>query len=69
SLKAYGRWPWNRGLLADLVDGVAESGAAVIGLALVLPEADISPEGIAGDKRLATALAKNRTALAVSLGN
>ncbi|RWB31679.1 MAG: adenylate/guanylate cyclase domain-containing protein [Mesorhizobium sp.] len=69
SLKTYGRWPWNRGLLADLVDGVAESGAAVIGLALVLPEADISPEGIAGDKRLATALAKNRTALAVSLGN
>jgi adenylate cyclase len=69
SLKAYGRWPWNRGLLADLVDGVAESGAAVIGLALVLPEADISPDGIAGDKRLASALAKNRTALAVSLGN
>ncbi|CAH2399948.1 CHASE2 domain-containing protein [Mesorhizobium ventifaucium] len=69
SLMAYGRWPWNRGLLADLVDGVAESGAAVIGLALVLPEADTSPDGIAGDKRLATALAKNRTALAVSLGN
>ncbi|TIQ23124.1 MAG: adenylate/guanylate cyclase domain-containing protein [Mesorhizobium sp.] len=69
SLNAYGRWPWNRGLLADLVDGVAESGAAVIGLALVLPEADISPDGIAGDKRLASALAKNRTALAVSLGN
>ncbi|RUU32908.1 adenylate/guanylate cyclase domain-containing protein, partial [Mesorhizobium sp. M6A.T.Ca.TU.002.02.2.1] len=69
SLKAYGRWPWNRGLLADLVDGVAESGAAVIGLALVLPEADISPDGIAGDKRLASALAKHRTALAVSLGN
>ncbi|RWP21839.1 MAG: adenylate/guanylate cyclase domain-containing protein [Mesorhizobium sp.] len=69
SLEAYGRWPWNRGLLADLVDGVAESGAAVIGLALVLPEADISPDGIAGDKRLASALAKNRTALAVSLGN
>ncbi|RWM75155.1 MAG: adenylate/guanylate cyclase domain-containing protein [Mesorhizobium sp.] len=69
SLKAYGRWPWNRGLLADLVDGVAESGAAVIGLALMLPEADISPDGIAGDKRLASALAKNRTALAVSLGN
>ncbi|RWK98819.1 MAG: adenylate/guanylate cyclase domain-containing protein [Mesorhizobium sp.] len=55
--------------MADLVDGVAESGAAVIGLALVLPEADISPDGIAGDKRLASALAKNRTALAVSLGN
>ncbi|MES0030011.1 adenylate/guanylate cyclase domain-containing protein [Mesorhizobium sp. M0040] len=69
SLKAHGRWPWNRGLLADLVDGITESGAAVIGLALVLPEADTSPEGIAGDKRLAAALAKNRTALAVSLGN
>ncbi|MER9444187.1 adenylate/guanylate cyclase domain-containing protein [Mesorhizobium sp. M0340] len=69
SLKAHGRWPWNRGLLADLVDGITASGAAVIGLALVLPEADTSPEGIAGDKRLATALAKTRTALAVSLGN
>ncbi|RWN25679.1 MAG: CHASE2 domain-containing protein [Mesorhizobium sp.] len=69
SLKAHGRWPWNRGLLADLVDGITESGAAVVGLALVLPEADNSPEGIAGDKHLAAALAKNRTALAVSLGN
>ncbi|MGX9571409.1 CHASE2 domain-containing protein [Mesorhizobium sp. f-mel] len=69
SLKAHGRWPWNRGLLADLVDGISGSGAAVIGLALVLPEADTSPDGIAGDKRLATALSKNRTALAVSLGN
>lgn len=69
SLKAHGRWPWNRGLLADLVDGITASGASVIGLALVLPEADTSPEGIAGDKRLAAALAKNRTALAVSLGN
>jgi adenylate cyclase len=69
SLKAHGRWPWNRGLLSDLVDGITESGAAVVGLALILPEADTSPEGIAGDRRLAEALAKNRTALAVSLGN
>ncbi|TIX35290.1 MAG: CHASE2 domain-containing protein, partial [Mesorhizobium sp.] len=39
SLKGHGRWPWNRGLLADLVDGITKSGATVIGLALVLPEA------------------------------
>ncbi len=41
SLKREGRWPWPRTRLAQLVDKLSESGAAVIGLDLLFPEKDI----------------------------
>ncbi|NIQ03228.1 MAG: CHASE2 domain-containing protein [Nitrospinaceae bacterium] len=41
SLKQEGRWPWPRTRLADLVEKLSQSGAAVIGLDLLFPEKDI----------------------------
>ena len=41
SLHQEGRWPWPRSRLAKLVDRLAESGAAVVGLDLLFPEKDI----------------------------
>ncbi|MGE0846941.1 MAG: CHASE2 domain-containing protein, partial [Flavobacteriaceae bacterium] len=69
SLKTHGRWPWNRGKLAELVERTAESGAAVVGIDLILAEADTGPEGAAGDARLARALARVPSVVAVSLGH
>jgi len=40
SLKAIGQWPWPRTVLADLVDKLAEAGAAAIGFDIVFPEPD-----------------------------
>ena len=45
SLARHGQWPWPRTLLAQLVDRIAASRPAAIGLDFVLPEADrLSPE-------------------------
>jgi adenylate cyclase len=51
SLADWGRWPWPRQRMADLIDALfEEQGVAVVGLDMVFTDAD------AGDKRLAKAL-------------
>lgn len=69
TLAKYGRWPWNRSIVAKLVDSIRQQGAAVIGLDLLFPEPDTGPDGGLGDNALAVALAKHPTVLAASLGN
>ncbi|MEM8876531.1 MAG: adenylate/guanylate cyclase domain-containing protein [Pseudomonadota bacterium] len=69
SLRAHGRWPWNRTVLADLVDAIGRNGAAIIGIDLLMPERDSSTDGPAADSRLADAIGQYGAALAVSLGN
>ena len=45
SLAAFGRWPWPRSLLADLLLRVGALRPAVIGVDILMPEADpLSPE-------------------------
>jgi serine phosphatase RsbU (regulator of sigma subunit)/CHASE2 domain-containing sensor protein len=45
SLAAFGRWPWPRSLLADLVLRIGALRPAVIGVDILMPEADpLSPE-------------------------
>ena len=39
SVLRYGRWPWSRTLLARLTDNLTEAGAAVVGLDILLSEA------------------------------
>jgi adenylate cyclase len=69
SLRAHGRWPWNRSVLADLIDAIGRNGAAVIGVDLLMPETDSSADGPDADERLARAVGRYGAALAVSLGN
>ena len=69
SLAAYGRWPWNRAKVAELVQQIADQGAAVIGIDVLFPEADGSQSGLLGDSVLADALERTNSVLAVSLGN
>ena len=40
SLARYGQWPWPRYLVADLVDRLAQSGVASIGLDIMFAEPD-----------------------------
>jgi CHASE2 domain-containing sensor protein/serine phosphatase RsbU (regulator of sigma subunit) len=45
SLAALGQWPWPRTRLARLIDRVQQLGAVVVGLDMVMPEADrLSPD-------------------------
>ncbi|MBK7591902.1 MAG: CHASE2 domain-containing protein [Betaproteobacteria bacterium] len=45
SLAAFGRWPWPRSLLAELVDRVNGAGPAALGIDILMPEPDpLSPE-------------------------
>jgi adenylate cyclase len=54
SLRGYGQWPWPRRQLAGMVDRLAESGARLVVLDMVLSEPD---RGAAGnDEALAAAL-------------
>jgi len=73
SLAGFGRWPWPRSLLADLVERIANEGPASIGVDILMPEPDpLSPErllsrrGGAGDARAAAlaALPGNDASLA-----
>ena len=52
SLAALGRWPWDRGIHAELVDRLTESKAAAVGMAILFAEP--AP----GDGALAQALAR-----------
>ncbi len=69
SLAKYGRWPWSRSIVADLVNSTRTAGATVIGLDLLFPEPDTGANGEKGDDALAIALAQSPTVLAASLGN
>ena len=53
SLQQFGRWPWPRELLAKLVSKIANDGASVIGLDILLSE----PQSPAADAALQAALA------------
>ena len=64
SLATFGRWPWPRSLLADLVNRVGAHGPAAIGLDILMPEAD--PASPANDALLARALAATPSVLAVA---
>lgn len=70
SLKQFGQWPWNRSIVADLVDRIHAAGAKSIALDLVFAEADRFPAGRngsrhSGDERLAAAVAASRAVLAI----
>jgi len=52
SLQRYGRWPWSRTLLAKLTNNLANAGASVVGLDILLSE----PQSPEADRALQNAL-------------
>ena len=40
ALARYGQWPWPRGLIARLVDAIADGGASAVGIDILFPEPD-----------------------------
>lgn len=71
SLARYGQWPWPRGDLARLVEGIAARQPAAIGLDLLFPEPDryARVAGVAArdqDRQFAQALRDARAVLAVA---
>jgi len=52
SLQHYGRWPWSRTLIAKLTNNLAQAGAKVVGLDILLSE----PQSPATDNALRDAL-------------
>jgi CHASE2 domain-containing sensor protein len=40
ALARYGQWPWPRGLMARLVDAIADGGARAVGIDILFPEPD-----------------------------
>ena len=61
SLRLAGRWPWDRGQLARLVDGIFAAGAKGVAMDLLLPEQ------AEGDDLLAGSLKRGPSALAAGL--
>jgi serine phosphatase RsbU (regulator of sigma subunit)/CHASE2 domain-containing sensor protein len=51
TLTALGQWPWPRNELAVLIDAIAASKPAAIGLDLILPEADRTSPGAVAESR------------------
>ena len=51
TLAAMGQWPWPRNELAVLIDAIAASKPAAIGLDLILPEADRTSPGAVAESR------------------
>jgi len=43
SIQQVGRWPWPRSYMAELIDKLSEAGAKVIGLNLILSDAEVNP--------------------------
>ncbi len=56
SLERFGRWPWPRGLHADLIDRLATAGPRVIGYDVLFAEPDAGDP--AGDAALEAAIAR-----------
>ena len=61
SLRQYGRWPWSREILGRLISNIADSGAGVIGLDVLLSE----PQSAAADAALQSALKTSGRAVIV----
>ena len=61
SLRQYGRWPWSRELLGKLIQNVADGGAGVIGLDVLLSE----PQTPTSDAALQNALRASGRAVIV----
>ncbi len=77
SLQQFGRWPWPRTRLAQLISATHRLGALAVGLDIIMPEADSqSPESLLAERADATpelrrsfaALPSNDALLAVTLG-
>lgn len=66
SLQQHGRWPWNRGKIAQLLMAIDASGVSAVGLDILFPEPDASAEGTKGDQQLTEALSATNSVLAVS---
>jgi len=60
SLAELGRWPWDRKVVAKIVENLVSSGAEIVALDIIFPEKSV-PES---DNKLATALAKGKTVVA-----
>ena len=60
SIEQYGQWPWNRDVLADIVNRLRESGAGVIVLPVLFSEED----RLGGDSALASAIKDNGVVIA-----
>jgi adenylate cyclase len=67
SLARFGRWPWPRAEIGKLLDAVAKSGAAAVGLDLFFAEPESGADGAASDASFARALAGAPSVLAMSL--
>jgi adenylate cyclase len=63
SLETHGRWPWPRALQAQLVRAVADGGAKVIALDILLSEPEVS-----GELRAATRVSERLRSLEMSAG-
>jgi CHASE2 domain-containing sensor protein/signal transduction histidine kinase len=61
SLRTYGRWPWSRARIADLVRNIDRAGASVIGVDILFSEA----QSAGTDRELADALRENRRTVIV----
>jgi len=56
SLQQFGRWPWPRTRLAQLIDATHRLGALAVGLDIIMPEADSqSPQRLLAERHDATA--------------
>jgi adenylate cyclase len=60
SLAELGRWPWDRKVVAKIVENLVSSGAEIVALDIIFPEKSV-PES---DNKLAAALAKGKTVVA-----
>ena len=55
SLQQFGRWPWPRSRLAQLIDATHRLGALAVGLDIIMPEADsLSPQRLLAERHDAT---------------
>lgn len=67
SLSSFGRWPWPRQKVGEVVALIEQSGAAAIGLDLLFPEPDLSDQGRASDAAFAATLRQSPSVLAMTL--
>lgn len=69
SLTSFGRWPWPRQKVGEVVALIEQSGASAIGLDLLFPEPDQSDQGSASDAAFARVLARSPSVLAMTLAD
>ncbi len=66
ALEAIGPWPWPRDRLAELIDRIADAGPAALGINILLSPRE-QPQADMADERLAKAIARAPTVLAMLL--